>query len=44
MPGTTKRKYIGEIMRFNKSLENPLKQISKVLPYEYDANTILVNK
>lgn len=41
MPGIVKRKYIGEIMRFNKSLERPLKLIFEVLPYDYDDNTIL---
>jgi len=41
MPGIAKRKYVEEIMRFNKSLKRPLKQIIEVLPYNYDADTIL---
>lgn len=41
MPGITKRKYVGEIMRFNKSIGRALKQVISVLPYEYDRGTIL---
>jgi len=41
MPGIVKRKYVGEILRFNESLKRPLKQILEVLPYSYDANIIL---
>ncbi len=41
MPGITRRKYVGEIQRFNKSLRRPLKLIQEILPYEYDAWTIL---
>lgn len=41
MPGVTKRKYVGEMMRFNKSIGRALKQVISVLPYEYDRNTIL---
>jgi hypothetical protein len=41
MPGITRRKYIGEIQRFNKSLRRPLKQIQEILPYDYDTWTIL---
>lgn len=35
MAGKTKRKYIGELMRFNKSLKRPLTLIQEVLPYRY---------
>lgn len=41
MPGVTQRKYIGELMRFNKSLKRPLSLISEVLPYDYDFTDIL---
>lgn len=41
MPGVTQRKYIGELMRFNKSLKRPLNLISEVLPYDYNFNDIL---
>lgn len=41
MPGITKRKYVGEIMRFNKSIGRALKQVISVLPYDYDRNTML---
>ncbi|EDT75429.1 toll/interleukin-1 receptor domain-containing protein [Clostridium butyricum] len=41
MPGITKRKYVGEIMRFNKQLKRPLKLILEVLPYAYDENVII---
>jgi hypothetical protein len=35
MPGKTQRKYIGEVMRFNKSLKIPLHKINSVLPMNY---------
>ena len=41
MPGVTQRKYIGELMRFNKSLKRPLNLILEVLPYDYNFNDIL---
>ena len=41
MPGIAKRKYVGEVMRFNKGLKRPLKLIFEVLPYTYDENTII---
>ncbi len=41
MPGVTKRKYVGEIMRFNKQLKRPLKLIVEALPYTYDEDTII---
>ena len=41
MPGKTKRKYDVEIYKFNKSLKQPLNQISKVLPYNYSCKDIL---
>ncbi len=41
MAGKTKRKYVGELMRFNKSLKRPLHLIQEVLPYDYDKYTIL---
>lgn len=41
MPGKTQRKYIGELMRFNKSLKNPLHNIKSVLPINYTKNDIL---
>lgn len=41
MPGLTKRKYVGEIMRFTNQLKKPLKLIVEALPYSYDENTII---
>lgn len=41
MPGSTKRKYVGELMRFNKQLKQPLKSICNILPKEYSAKTIV---
>lgn len=41
MPGKTKRKYDGEMMRFNKSLKTPLSIIQSVLPINYNQNDIL---
>ncbi len=40
MPGIAKRKYIGELMRFNKSLKAPLNKIYDVLPCEYDGEIL----
>lgn len=41
MPGIAKRKYIGEIMHFNKGLSSPLKFIFEVLPHNYNEDTII---
>ena len=41
MAGKTKRKYVGELMRFNKSIKSPLNKIQEILPYEYSGNDIL---
>jgi len=41
MSGKTKRKYISELVRFNKSLKRPLCLIQEVLPYDYNKFTIL---
>lgn len=39
--GVVKRKYTGELMRFNKSLKHPLNLIQDCLPREYSKNDIL---
>ncbi|HCM88430.1 MULTISPECIES: TIR domain-containing protein [Vagococcus] len=41
MPGKTQRKYVGETMRIQKEMTQQLKQIAKVLPYEYNRNLLL---
>ncbi|MFJ8257189.1 TIR domain-containing protein [Peribacillus asahii] len=41
MPGITKRKYVGETLRINKKMKGPLKKIIEILPYEYNASTLL---
>jgi len=41
MPGIVKRKYVGELMRFNKSLKIPLNLIQKILPIDYTKEDIL---
>lgn len=41
MAGKTKRKYNGELMKFNKSIKSPLNKIQKILPYDYNRNDIL---
>lgn len=41
MPGKTQRKYVGELMRFNKSLKTPLQNIKSVLPMNYTKYDIL---
>ena len=41
IPGETKRKYNGEIIRFNKSLKIPLNCIKSVLPFNYYKYNIL---
>jgi len=41
MPGKTKRKYVGEQMRFNKSLKVPLSTIQSILPKNYNKNDII---
>jgi hypothetical protein len=41
MSGIAKRKYVGELMRFNKSLKRPLKSIKEVLPKEYTPQIII---
>lgn len=41
MPGKTKRKFDGELMRLNKRLNRPLKNIKDILPLEYSSETII---
>jgi hypothetical protein len=41
MPGKAKRKYDGELMRFNKKIKRPLKLIKEILPQEYDQELIV---
>jgi hypothetical protein len=41
MPGETQRKYVGELMRFNKSLKTLLHNIKSVLPITYTKFDIL---
>jgi hypothetical protein len=41
LPGKASRKYQGELMRFNKSLNKPLKNIKSILPNEYNAEIIV---
>lgn len=41
MPGKTKRKYVGELIRFNKNLQQPLKLIKGILPREYSTENIV---
>ena len=41
MSGRTKRKYMGELIKFNKSLKVPLSTIQSVLPVNYNRNNIL---
>jgi len=41
LPGKASRKYQGELMRFNKSLNKPLKNIRNILPKEYNAEIIV---
>ena len=41
MPGKTQRKYIGELIRFNKSLKILLHTIKSILPYNYNKYDIL---
>lgn len=41
MPGKTKRKYVGELLRFNKSLKQPLRNIKSILPQEYSSGAII---
>ncbi|QED46887.1 toll/interleukin-1 receptor domain-containing protein [Cytobacillus dafuensis] len=41
MPGVAKRKYVGETMRINKNLSQVLRRLSDVLPYNYNAETLL---
>ncbi len=40
MPGKTKRKYQGELMRLNKALKRPVGRILQILPYNYSLGTI----
>ncbi len=40
MPGITKRKYVGETMSLNKSMQRPLYLISEILPKEYDGEIL----
>jgi len=41
MPGKTQRKYVGELIKFNKSLKIPLQKIASVLPINYNKYDIL---
>lgn len=41
MPGVTKRKYVGETMRYNKEIKRPLYLIAEILPEVYNGNTLL---
>ena len=41
MPGKTQRKYVGQLMRFDKSLKTPLHNIKSILPYSYNKYDIL---
>ena len=41
MPGKTQRKYVKELMIFNKSIKKPLDIVKSVLPYEYTYDDIL---
>lgn len=41
MPGVTKRKYVGETMRINKKITQILRRLSEVLPYDYNADTLV---
>jgi hypothetical protein len=41
MPGVTKRKYVGETMRYNKAMKRPLYLIAEILPEVYNGNTLL---
>ncbi|WP_455542932.1 toll/interleukin-1 receptor domain-containing protein [Intestinibacter sp.] len=42
MPGKAKRKYEGELMRFNKQLKRPIKLIAEILPKDYTDEDILI--
>lgn len=41
MPGIAKRKYVEELMRFNKQLKNPLNKLKSILPQEYSPEIIV---
>ena len=41
MTGRCKRKYIGELMRFNKKIKRPLNNIKEILPLEYTSEIIV---
>ncbi len=41
MPGLTKRKYVGETMRYNKTIKRPLYLIAEILPQDYDGKILL---
>ena len=41
MPGITKRKYVGETMRYNQSIKRPLYLVAEILPKFYDGKTLL---
>lgn len=41
MSGKIKRKYVGELIRFNKRLNLPLKNIKSILPQEYNSEIII---
>lgn len=41
MVGVAKRKYQGEIIRLNKSLNSPLRKIKNILPVEFDEDVII---
>lgn len=41
MPGITKRKYDGEIMRIHKKIKRPLYLVAEILPYDYNGADLL---
>lgn len=41
MPGIAKRKYVEELIRFNKKIKRPLYLIVEILPYDYNGKTLL---
>lgn len=41
MPSITKKKYVGELMRYNKTIKRPLYLIAEILPQKYDGEILL---
>lgn len=41
MPGITKRKYVGEFVRYSHQMQPIMNQIKKILPQQYNAGTLL---